>query len=188
MFHYWIKNHRVFNCLMKTSIKELHPQMGPFQDKNMLCSMCIVLWNLYQNIFSYPCLFRRTWEQRLYEGLQKSGVLTSPNFPSNYPNNLHNGKTIEGAKGDIVNIHFTDVVLNIKLTLLTLLMATAHCWVISKGMISEGIQVKQFEVFTWYSNYIYGTFAKVSKKQVACSCIDLNVLCNRVITKLRDCT
>ena len=104
MFHYWIKNHRVFNCLMKTSIKELHPQMGPFLDKNMLCSMCIVLWNLFiRAFFCCPCLFRRTGEQRLYESLPKSGVLTSPNFPSNYPNNLHQGKTIEVAKGDVIN-------------------------------------------------------------------------------------
>ena len=34
--------------------------------------------------------------------------MTSPNFPANYPNDLHERKTIEVAKGSVVNIHFTD--------------------------------------------------------------------------------
>ena len=32
----------------------------------------------------------------------------SPNFPSHYPNDLHERKTIEVAKGNVINIHFTD--------------------------------------------------------------------------------
>ena len=42
------------------------------------------------------------------ESLPTSGVMTSPNFPSNYPNDLHQRKTIEVAKGNVVNIRFTD--------------------------------------------------------------------------------
>ena len=42
------------------------------------------------------------------ESLPTSGVMTSPNYPSNYPNSLHQRKTIQVAKGNIVNIHFTD--------------------------------------------------------------------------------
>ena len=42
------------------------------------------------------------------ESLPRSGEMTSPNFPANYPNDLHERKTIEVAKGSVVNIHFTD--------------------------------------------------------------------------------
>ena len=42
------------------------------------------------------------------ESLPTSGEMTSPNFPANYPNNLHERKTIEVAKGNVINIHFTD--------------------------------------------------------------------------------
>ena len=41
--------------------------------------------------------------------LPASGHLTSPNFPANYPNNLHERKTIEVAKDNVINIHFTDL-------------------------------------------------------------------------------
>ena len=34
--------------------------------------------------------------------------MMSPNFPANYPNDLHERKTIEVAKGSVINIHFTD--------------------------------------------------------------------------------
>ena len=42
------------------------------------------------------------------ESLPTSGVMMSPNFPANYPNDLHERKTIEVAKGSVINIHFTD--------------------------------------------------------------------------------
>ena len=42
------------------------------------------------------------------ESLPTSGVLTSPNFPANYPLDLHERKTIEVAKGSVIKIHFTD--------------------------------------------------------------------------------
>merc|ERR1712105_281500 len=41
------------------------------------------------------------------ESLPTSGEMMSPNFPSNYPHNLHERKTIEVAKGNVINIHFT---------------------------------------------------------------------------------
>ena len=34
--------------------------------------------------------------------------MASPNFPRNYLNDLHESKTIEVAKGNVFNIHFTD--------------------------------------------------------------------------------
>ena len=43
------------------------------------------------------------------ESLPTSGHLTSPNFPANYPNKLHERKTIKVAKGNVINIHFTDL-------------------------------------------------------------------------------
>ena len=42
------------------------------------------------------------------ESLPTSGILSSPNYPANYPNDLHQRKTIQVAKGNIINIHFTD--------------------------------------------------------------------------------
>ena len=42
------------------------------------------------------------------ESLPTSGEMTSPNFPAAYPNNLHERKTIKVAKGNVINIHFTD--------------------------------------------------------------------------------
>ena len=42
------------------------------------------------------------------ESLPTSGSLSSPNFPSNYADDLHERKTIEVAKGNVINIHFTD--------------------------------------------------------------------------------
>ena len=42
------------------------------------------------------------------ESLPSSGEMSSPNFPRNYVNNLHERKTIEVAKGNVINIHFTD--------------------------------------------------------------------------------
>ena len=43
------------------------------------------------------------------ESLPTSGHLTSPNFPANYPLELHERKTIEVAKGNVIKIHFTDL-------------------------------------------------------------------------------
>ena len=40
--------------------------------------------------------------------LPTSGVLTSPNYPADYPNDLHERKTIQVAKGNVISIHFTD--------------------------------------------------------------------------------
>merc|ERR1712192_99721 len=39
---------------------------------------------------------------------QTSGHLSSTNFPAEYPNDLHERKTIEVAKGNVIKIHFTD--------------------------------------------------------------------------------
>ena len=40
--------------------------------------------------------------------LPTSGVLTSPNYPADYPRDLHERKTIQVAKGNVISIHFTD--------------------------------------------------------------------------------
>ena len=42
------------------------------------------------------------------ESLPTSGEMASPNFPRNYLNDLHERKTIEVSKGNVINIHFTD--------------------------------------------------------------------------------
>ena len=42
------------------------------------------------------------------KSLPTSGVMTSPNFPADYPNDLHERKTIKVAKGSVINIQFTD--------------------------------------------------------------------------------
>ena len=34
--------------------------------------------------------------------------MSSRNFPANYPNDIHERKTIEVAKGNVIKIHFTD--------------------------------------------------------------------------------
>ena len=39
-----------------------------------------------------------------------SGEMTSPNFPNDYPCKIHQRKTIQVAKGKIINIHFIDFV------------------------------------------------------------------------------
>ena len=40
--------------------------------------------------------------------LPTSGEMSSPNFPTNYPNDLHERKTIKVAKGYVIKIHFTN--------------------------------------------------------------------------------
>ena len=40
--------------------------------------------------------------------LPTSGEMASPNFPRNYANGIHERKTIEVAKGNVINIHFSD--------------------------------------------------------------------------------
>ena len=42
------------------------------------------------------------------ESLPTSGEMASPNFPRNYANDLHERKTIEVAKGNVINVHFSD--------------------------------------------------------------------------------
>ena len=42
------------------------------------------------------------------QSLPTSGLLQSPNYPSNYNNDLHQQKTIRVAEGNVIDIHFTD--------------------------------------------------------------------------------
>ena len=42
------------------------------------------------------------------EGMPKSGVLTSPNYPERYPNNHDSTQTIQVAEGKIINFTIKD--------------------------------------------------------------------------------
>ena len=69
-------NHGVSNCWMKTLDKERSRH--------------------FQAIRSLVSFLRFTWEKRLKkEPPKKWRVLTSPNFPGNYPNNLHERRAAE---------------------------------------------------------------------------------------------
>ena len=64
---------------------------------------------------AYSSRIRRSEEVRILgalpeepESLPTSGVMTSPNFPADYTNDIHQRKTIQVAEGKVVNIHFTD--------------------------------------------------------------------------------
>ena len=42
------------------------------------------------------------------ETLSKFGVLTSPNYPQNYPNSHESSQEIRVAEGNTISMHFTD--------------------------------------------------------------------------------
>merc|ERR1719193_2648614 len=86
---FWTYNPRVSKCWMKTSDQRRSPSTTGSISGQKACGAQGVLPD-------EP------------DSLPTSGVLTSPNFPSNYPNDLHERKTIEVAKGNVINIHFTD--------------------------------------------------------------------------------
>merc|ERR1712233_241784 len=86
---FWTYNPRVSKCWMKTSDQGRSPSTKGSISGQKDCGAQGVL----------------TEEP---ESLPTSGEMTSPNFPSNYPNDLHERKTIEVAKGNVINIHFTD--------------------------------------------------------------------------------
>merc|ERR1711971_1211558 len=86
---FWTYNPRVSKCWMKTSDQGRSPSTKGSISGQKVCGAPGVL-------------------SEEPESLPTSGVLTSPNFPSDYPNDLHQRKTIEVAKGNVVNIRFTD--------------------------------------------------------------------------------
>merc|ERR1719381_96133 len=86
---FWTYNPRVKKCWMKTSDQGRSPSTKGSVSGQKACGAQGVL-------------------PEEPESLPTSGEMTSPNFPSNYPNDLHERKTIEVAKGNVINIHFTD--------------------------------------------------------------------------------
>jgi len=86
---FWTYNPRVSKCWMKTSNQGRSPSTKGSISGQKACGATGIL-------------------PEEPESLPTSGVMTSPNFPGNYPDNLHERKTIEVAKGSVINIHFTD--------------------------------------------------------------------------------
>merc|ERR1712032_1380966 len=86
---FWTYNPRVSKCWMKTSDQGRGPSTKGSVSGQKACGASGVL-------------------PEEPESLPTSGVMTSPNFPAAYPNDLHERKTIEVAKGSVINIHFTD--------------------------------------------------------------------------------
>merc|ERR1712222_194561 len=87
---FWTYNPRVSKCWMKTSDRGRGPSTKGSVSGQKACGA--------------PGAVSEEPEQPE----QTSGHLTSPNFPARYANNLHERKTIEVAKGNVIKIHFTD--------------------------------------------------------------------------------
>merc|ERR1719239_311044 len=87
---FWTYNPRVSKCWMKTSDRGRGPSTKGSVSGQKACGA--------------PGALSEEPEQPE----QTSGHLTSPNFPASYPNGLHERKTIEVAKGNVIKIHFTD--------------------------------------------------------------------------------
>merc|ERR1712130_563219 len=85
---FWTYNPRVSKCWMKTSDQGSSPSTKGSVSGQKACGASGAL-------------------PEEPESLPTSGHMTSPNFPREYPHNLHERKTIEVAKGNVINIHFT---------------------------------------------------------------------------------
>merc|ERR1719289_213236 len=86
---FWTYNPRVSKCWMKTSDQGRSPSTKGSISGQKACG---APGALPEEPASLPT----------------SGDMNSPNFPFDYPNDLHERKTIEVAKGNIINIYFTD--------------------------------------------------------------------------------
>merc|ERR1712172_367301 len=89
-FKFWTFNPRVSKCWMKTSDQGRGPSTKGSVSGQKACGAPGAL------------------SEELEQPEQTSGHLSSPNFPANYPNDIHERKTIEVAKGNVIKIHFTD--------------------------------------------------------------------------------
>merc|ERR1719447_1365484 len=87
---FWTYNPRVSKCWMKTSDQGRSPSTTGSMSGQKACGAPDVLSEEPESL------------------LPTSGLLNSPNYPAYYPNDLHERKTIQVAKGNIINIHFTD--------------------------------------------------------------------------------
>jgi len=87
---FWTYNPRVSKCWMKTSDQGKSPSTKGSVSGQKACGA--------------PGVLPDEPETKLPE----SGEMTSPNFPNDYPSGLHQRKTIQVAKGKVINIHFTD--------------------------------------------------------------------------------
>merc|ERR1719175_279821 len=86
---FWTYNPRVSKCWMKTSDEGRSPSTTGSFSGPKACGA--------QGVLPDEPDTRAT-----------SGEMTSPNFPNDYPSQLHQRKTIQVAKGKVINIHFTD--------------------------------------------------------------------------------
>jgi len=86
---FWTYNPRVSKCWMKTSDQGRSPSSKGSISGQKACGAPGAL-------------------PEEPETLPTRGEMASPNFPRNYANNLHERKTIEVAKGNVINIHFSD--------------------------------------------------------------------------------
>merc|ERR1719295_2429104 len=87
---FWTYNPRVSKCWMKTSDQGRSPSTTGSMSGQKACGAPGALSEEPESL------------------LPTSGLLTSPNYPAYYPNDLHERKTIQVAKGNIINIHITD--------------------------------------------------------------------------------
>merc|ERR1711990_1069862 len=86
---FWTYNPRVSKCWLKTSDQGKSPSTKGSISGQKACGAAGVLPDEPET--------RAT-----------SGEMKSPNFPNDYPSQLHQRKTIQVAKGKVINIHFTD--------------------------------------------------------------------------------
>ena len=124
-------------------------------------SMWNETWELQEILVEFPQAGTLVPEKSGSLGaFQKVAIISSPNFQANYPNDLHERKIIEVAKGNAINIHFTEVVLEMKLTLSNMLMT--RCWGKLISLMSWGIFVFQSEGFTFLVTSSIGRLCKSS--------------------------
>ena len=125
-------------------------------------SMWNETWELQEILVEFPQAGTLVPEKSGSLGaFQKVAIISSPNFQANYPNDLHERKIIEVAKGNAINIHFTEVMLEIKLTLSSMLMA--WCW---GKLISLCLQVNWSSSRKGSLSIVTSSFGRLCKSSI----------------------